>query len=340
VLEEVGKEPGLIGIAFSAIQVAHQKSFTRFLNLYMANLFWKTAKGTRALLDKPFGSEDEFERMVFSTSELLKDIFFLKRQIRGGNKAGIPDILGVDREGNVCIVEMKNTEVDADIIPQVLHYAFWAETNPDSVKSLWLECADKPEDIEINWDNLQVRILVIAPSIYRSTLDLVNRITYPVDLIEVKRWVEGENAFLFVNKLEPDAIVTRRRPVSGARLYDEAFYKSERNSKSVDEFMAYVNELADLVHANKWNLEMKLNRGYCGFKAGFFNAFGIGWWGTKSYGFFAKISKTDADKLRPKPHHYSHRWKEAYYQIEPGKTKVADLLPVFAHAYQRLAEGR
>lgn len=68
----------------------------------MANLFWKTGKGTRALLDKPFGSEDEFERMVFSTSELLKDIFLLKRQIRGGNKTGIPDILGIDREGSVC----------------------------------------------------------------------------------------------------------------------------------------------------------------------------------------------------------------------------------------------
>ena len=305
----------------------------------MANLFWKTRKGTRALLDKPFSSEDEFERTVFSTSELLKDIFLLKRQIRGGNKTGIPDILGVDREGNVCIIEMKNTEVDADIIPQVLRYAFWAETNPDSVKSLWLECADKPDDIEINWDDLGVRILVIAPLIHRSTLDLVNRITYPVELIEVKRWMEGENAFLFVNKLEPDAIINRRRSVSGARTYDAAFYKSERNSKSVDEFIAYALELNELVKQKGWNLEMKFNRGYCGFKAGSFNAFGIGWWGTKSYGFFAKMSKADADKLRPKPINYSDRWKEAYYPIEPGKTKAKDFLKAFAHAYQRLAEG-
>ena len=305
----------------------------------MANLFWKTTKGTKALLDKPFGSEDEFERMVFSTTELLKDIFLLKRQIRGGNKTGIPDILGIDQEGNVCIVEMKNTEVDAGIIPQVLHYAFWAETNPDSVKSLWLECLDKPDDIQINWENLQVRILVIAPSIYRSTLDLVNRITYPVDLIEVKRWVEGNNTFLFVNKLEPDAVVTRRRPVSGARTYDEAFYKSERNGKSVDQFMVYANDITKLVREKNWNLEIKFNRRYCGFKVGFFNAFGVSWWGTKSFGFFAKISKAEAEKLRPKPDDYSERWKEAYYRIEPGKTKVTEFIPVFAHAYHRLAEG-
>lgn len=153
----------------------------------MANLFWKTRKGTQALLDKPFKTEEEFERTVFSTAELLKDIFLLKRQVRGGNKVGIPDIVGVDKEGNVCIIEMKNTEVDADIIPQVLQYAFWAETNPDSIKALWLQCEDKPDDIEINWDKLQVRILIIAPTIRRSTLDLVNRINYPVDPIEVKR---------------------------------------------------------------------------------------------------------------------------------------------------------
>lgn len=303
----------------------------------MANLFWKTQKGTKALLDTPFRSEDEFERMVFSTAELLKDIVLLRRQVRGGNKAGIPDIVGVDTDGNVCIIEMKNTEVDADILPQVLKYAFWAETNPDSIKSLWLECEEKPDDLEINWDDLQVRILIIAPTIYRSTLDLINRIAYPVELIEVKRWVEGANEFLLVNKLEPEVVSTRRRPVSGARVYDEAFYKSQRNSKSVDEFLNYANELAALVHNNGWNLEMKFNRGYCGFKAGFFNAFGVGWWGTKTFGFFAKMSKLEAARVRPKPDDYSDRWKEAYYRIEPGKTKAKDYLPVFTRAYEKLA---
>ena len=189
--------------------------------------------------------------------------------------------MGVDKEGNVCIIEMKNTEVDADIIPQVLRYAFWAENNPDSIKSLWLQCEDKPDDIEINWDKLQVRILVIAPTIRRSTLDLVNRIAYPVDLIEVKRWVEGDNEFLLVNRLEPDAAGARKRPVSGARVYDEAFYKGERNSKGVDEFLRYARELEALVKKQGWNLETKFNRGYCGFKGGFFNAFGISWFGPR-----------------------------------------------------------
>lgn len=191
----------------------------------MSNLFWKQPKGTKALLDRPFKTEDEFERTVFDSSELLEDIFLLKRQVRGGAKTGIPDIIGIDADGNVCIIEFKNCEVDASIIPQVLQYALWAETNPDSIKSLWLEADNKPEETPVSWDAIQVRILVIAPTIHRSTLAVVNKINYPVDLIEVKRWVEGKEEFLLVNRLAEDKENTKRnRAVGGLRTYDIDFY--------------------------------------------------------------------------------------------------------------------
>jgi hypothetical protein len=136
-----------------------------------------------------------------------------------------------------------------------------------------------------------VRILVIAPTILRATLAVVNKINYPVDLIEVKRWVEGADEFLLVNKLEEDPQSSRsRRPVSGLRLYDAAFYKSERSSKSVDEFLRCIHDVEKLVIDQGWNLETKYNRRYCGFKAGFFNAFGVGWWNTKTFGIFALSS--------------------------------------------------
>ena len=115
----------------------------------MANLFWKVNDSTKSLLATPFKTEEEFERIIFETPEILEDIFLIKRQIRGGNKSGIPDIVGIDNDGNTCIVEMKNVSVDASIIPQVLQYAVWAESNPDSIKSLWLECDNKPDDISI-----------------------------------------------------------------------------------------------------------------------------------------------------------------------------------------------
>ena len=85
----------------------------------MANLFWKSKTKIISLLESPFRSEEEFEDNVFGTSEILEEITLIKRQIRGGNKAGIPDIIGIDTDGSICILELKNKKVDASIIPQV-----------------------------------------------------------------------------------------------------------------------------------------------------------------------------------------------------------------------------
>ena len=302
----------------------------------MANLFWKTKEGVKALLATPFKTEEEFERTVFETSELLEDIFLLKRQIRGGNKAGIPDIVGIDSDGNVCIVEMKNSSVDSSIIPQVLQYAFWAETNPDSVKSLWLECDDRPDDITITWESLQVRILVIAPSILRSTLDLVDKINYPVDLIEVKRWVEGDHEILLVNKLEAEPRKPTR-PVTGQPIYDEGFYKTIYNNTSVDQFLKYSRELEAYVKRQDWDLEIKYNKHYCGFKAGFFNAFGIKWIGSKTFAFFFKLPEEEAKGIDIQMTKYENQWKEAVYYIDPKTTKISNLEPLFELAYKKLS---
>lgn len=302
----------------------------------MANLFWKTPQGVKALLSTPFKTEDEFERMVFGTSELLEDIFLLKRQIRGGSKSGIPDIVGIDSDGNVCILEMKNSSVDSSIIPQVLQYAFWAETNPDSVKSLWLECDNRPDDITISWESLQVRILIIAPSILRSTLDLVDKINYPVDLIEMKRWVEGENEILLVNKLEPEPRKPTK-PVSGQSIYDEPFYKTLYNNASVTQFMKYAVDLENYVKKQSWDLEIKFNKHYCGFKAGFFNAFGIKWIGSKTFAFFFKLPKVEAEEVGMPMTKYESQWKEAVYYIDPAKTKIPDFKALFELAYKKLS---
>jgi hypothetical protein len=302
----------------------------------MANLFWKTKAGVKSLLATPFKTEEEFEKTIFESSELLEEIFLLKRQIRGGSKSGIPDIVGVDNDGNVCIVEMKNVTVDASIIPQVLQYAFWAGANPDSIKSLWLECDNKPDDLHINWDSFQVRILIIAPSILRSTLGIVEKINYDVDLIEVKRWVEGDNQLLLVDKLEQEEKRSKTKTVSGLQNYDEDFYKSNYNKQSAVQFIKYTKELEKLVKRRGWALETKFNKHYCGFKADFFNAFGIQWIGSKTFAFFFKISEKEAKRLSPKMTKYSPQWKQAVYYIEPGKTKTDDYIALFEFAYKKL----
>lgn len=301
----------------------------------MANLFWKQGKATKSLLVTPFKSEEEFEKTVFDTPQILEDIFLIKRQVRGGGKSGIPDIVGIDSDGNICIIEMKNVTVDPSIISQVLQYAFWAETNPDSIKSLWLEYEDKPDDLQISWDAFQVRIIVIAPSILRTTLDIVNKISYPVDLIEIRRWVEDDDQLLLVDKLEQEKRV-KPTPVSGLQTYDSEFYKKEYNKNSAKDFLRYVKEVESIITARQWSLETKYNKHYCSFKAGFFNAFGIRWIGSKTFAFFFKLSQDQAKSIPINMTKYDSQWKEATYYIDPTETKTEDYLPLFELSYKEL----
>jgi hypothetical protein len=303
----------------------------------MENLILKQENITKVILQTQFSSEEQFEKTIFNTPQILNDIFLINRQVRGGNKSTIPDIIGIDKDGNICIIELKNVTVDQNIIPQVLGYALWAETNPDSIKALWLETKNRPDDLEIPWDDIEVKIIVIAPKILLSTLKFVDTIKYSVDLIEVRQYIEDKSQLLFVNKLEAEQEPKKIKPVSGLKIYDEEFYKQERNQDSVTEFMKYTKDLENIIKNNNWQLETKYNRGYCGYKYGFNNAFGIQWQGTKTFAFFVKISENEAKNLEPKMTKYEEQWKQALYYIEPGKTKIEDYISIFECSYKKLS---
>lgn len=105
----------------------------------MQNLYWKIGGETRILVEKPFQSESEMEKYIFANQDLLGDVYIICRQVKTGQKQGIPDMLGVDQDARICIIELKNQQADENILPQALGYAIWAETNPDSIKAIWLE---------------------------------------------------------------------------------------------------------------------------------------------------------------------------------------------------------
>jgi len=302
----------------------------------METVIIKNKSNTKVLPNKQFISEEEFEKLVFNTPEILEDVFLLKRQVRGSGKKGIPDIIGIDQNGNICIIEMKNIVVDASIILQVLEYALWAESYPDSIKNLWHECKNKPDDFEISWDKLNVRIIVIAPKIISSTLKFVERIDYSFDLIEVRQYIDGDNQLLFVNKLEVEKDTKKIKPVSGLETYDEDFYRKERNQDSVIEFMKYVKDLEQLIKNKNWQLDTKFTKYYVSFKYGLANVFSLNWVGTKSFAFAIRMPKDELENMIPKMTNYNIHWKQALYYIEPGKTEIKDYINIFEYAYKKL----
>lgn len=299
----------------------------------MYNLFLKNKQNKLIpAVEKPFQTEAEFEKYLMDTKEIFSDIFILKRQVNAGKD--IPDMVGIDRDNNIVIIENKNVIVTEDILSQILRYAIWAETNPDSIKAMWLETENRPEDIEIEWDNVDIRVIVLAPSIKLSVPRLLKKINYNVELVEVRRFLIGDEEGILLNKLEEEPEI-KPRTVKGLEIYDKDFYKTYRNSKSVDIFFEVADEIDGLVRKKGWNLEKKFNKYYIGFKFGFPNVFGIHWVGSKSFELFFKVNPDEykqTQPLSPYEMEYDERWKQATIRYDDS-VNIKKLGKVFETVY-------
>ncbi len=305
----------------------------------MQKIFWKPKRGKLvAATEAPFKTEDEFERFILGTQEILPGIFILKRQVRAGKD--IPDMVGVDENNCAVIIENKNELVGEEILPQIMRYAVWAETHQDTIRLWWQEADAAPDELGIDWERLQIRLVVLAPSIKPTVPRLVKKLGYPVDLVEIKKFIVGADEIILVNKLEAPAEEGRvaARPM---QVYDKEFYKDRRNPRSVDGFFKLQAELERLVKRKGWNLETKINANYVGFKHGFFNVFGVGWSGSKSFGVFVKIPKSKfakAKRLCPYPVEYDDRWKQAWIKASDN-LRPERLAPVIQLGYDSLVDG-
>ena len=301
----------------------------------MANLYWKKDKKILAATETPFKTEEELEHYLLDTRGILSDIYILNRQVRARAVSGIeiPDMIGIDSEGTIVIIENKNVPVDEKIISQVLNYALWAEANPDSIKNLWLE-ADQ-EGVEPEWDNLQIRIIIVAPEIKQHLAKFISKIGYPIDLLEIKKFNIGKDEFIVLNKIE--ANVFTAKPVHGKRSYDIVYYAKEHNKESVKKFEQVVNRTESFIHKNGWKLEKKFNQGYIGFKYGFPLVFGIQWLGSRSFGLFFKIPKSKMKKIIVPGlefRGYIDRWSQVEYKINSPDFDIKKLTPLFLASYK------
>lgn len=304
------------------------------------NLFFK---GTSSELvhckHVPFGREEELELLVFENSELLGDVFPLWRQVRGGAKSGIPDIIGIDRDGTVCIVEIKNGAVDESILPQVLAYAIWAEENPDSIAKMWLEKVERPADLNINFENYAVRIIVVAPTILPGTVHHMRKVTFQVDLVEINRYHMNDQIIVSVNKLDTP-VPMKNRPTTSTGVYDRGWYEEEGYGKApVDNYFAAIAAASELSERNGWPIEVKLNKRHTSFKIGNSIAFGINWANNNEQELFFKLGESKCNELAPElcgKFRYDSGWKQGNFRLESGKATVVEYEAIMAACVGRL----
>ena len=309
----------------------------------MANLFWKNEHNDLSLLtQQPFKTEEELEDYLYRTPQLLGDLIIISRQIKSGTRRDIPDLIAIDGDGNVVIIELKKASATEDVIPQVLRYAIWAETNPDAIKNLWLESPQKPDNRVIDWDALTIKILVIAEKVPVNVLRLANRIAYPVEFVEVSRFISKGNEFVLVSSQTPEEI-PNVSTVRGKQNWDEAWYRQNFNSESVDVFLKTVASVDRIVKSKGWNLEAKFNKNYVSFKYGFPIVFGVQWIGSKSFCLFFKLPQQQVKKIHVEgiePLRYEEEWHQVLYKVDSKDYPLEKMLPLFEAAYQNITGNK
>jgi hypothetical protein len=306
----------------------------------MQNFYWKSAEFTRNLIEEPFPNEAELEKYIFANQDLLGDVIVIYRQIKTGQKQGIPDMLGVDQDANICIIELKNQPAGEDILPQALGYAIWAETNPDSIKAIWLESKDRPEDIEIDWDNFDIRVILIAPSFKTTVPRMAGKIGYPIDLVQVRRYRFEDNEFLLVEEIEEEE-KPRITTTKGITIWDWDYYESEHGKEATQQFKQAVESIASLVEKHEWNLPYNINKYYTGFKLGNKVVFNVAWGGTYVWKIKFKLPKEDVEGFKGKQwefQNYEESFKEAVFKpVNPEAANINEIEQFFVEAYKRMS---
>jgi len=303
----------------------------------MVNIYWKTKETIKDVESKPFPAETDFEKYIFSNQSILGgDIFIIYRQVRTGKKEGIPDMLAVDQDSRVCIIEIKNEEATEDILPQALQYAIWAETNPDSIKALWLESKEKPEGIIIDWDNIDIRILLIAPSFKQTVLRMSSKIGYPVQLYQIKRYALEENEFIAVEVLEEE-----KKKITSTKATEDwswDYYEKEHGSDATSQFKKAVEAIDEYSKSKKWNLPYNLNKYYTGFKNGNRVVFSVGWGATYSWHIKFKISEKKAREhkgINWEFQRYDNSFNEAIFKLKVSSPiEIGEFEALFKLAYE------
>ena len=309
----------------------------------MINLYWRSEEKTRSLIPKPFDTEAKFEKYVFDNQDLLGDVYIIHRQIRTGSKQGIPDLLGVDQDARVCIIEMKNIEVTEEILPQILGYAIWADTNPDSIKAIWLESINKPDDIELDWDNIEIRVIVVAPGFSTTIPRMARKIGYQIDLVQIQRFAFEENEFVLVDIIEekPQLRISTTKVMED---WDWDYYEKEHGKKATEQFHNTVDGLKVFVDKNNLDLPYNLNKYYTGFKLGSKLVFHVAWHGTHAWKVEIKIPGELAKEFTGESwemQRFDEKWGKAIFRpIDPENADTSELEPLLLAAYKNISGTR
>ena len=135
---------------------------------------------------------EHLEQWIKTNHEILgDDIAIIGEQVR--SKSGRLDFLGIDREGNLVIIELKRDRLAREVLTQAIDYASdMATYDRDALNSICLEFTEKEledylsEKFEVNLEEIEVnqeqRILLVGFGIDDALERMINWLSKTYDM--------------------------------------------------------------------------------------------------------------------------------------------------------------
>jgi len=230
--------------------------------------------------ETPVSTEFEIHDFIEKHPEILgKDIFIIGREVKtiGGS---FIDLLGLNRNGDTIVIEIKKDQTPRKVIAQILEYAEWVSNSIGSDElnkiakikhlgefpALWKKY--ESEFGEVPDFNEHQQLYVVAEKIDPITEKLARYLRkngIDIFCMELNFYERDGHRFCNSKVLVGNEKVTVPDTIeNNDTSYDWKHYSQNRgwSDEAIAKMKKFVDEIMELGKKEKWTLDLKFNRRY------------------------------------------------------------------------------
>ncbi|MBI4328970.1 MAG: hypothetical protein HY685_03785 [Chloroflexi bacterium] len=306
----------------------------------MPKLFQVKPEGEVAVVaEVPFVDEvSDMESFIKSNAGLLGEkVNIFGEQVDTGLGRRI-DLLAMDQsldQGKLLLIELKNTPADTDVLVQVLKYASWIMSSPDSIRYLLQKASMDTEGAD-----LKPRIVILAPEFEEELIELTRYIsTFEFSFLQLKRFQLGTDVLAVVEDKAPPLL--RGSSVRAQEEWSWERYERDlgvsRDQVELGQWL--VKKVEETCEKKGWQLQFRFRKGYTPFQLpGAWNVIGTQNRWAKGWCIWFKLPAPPGDLGMAVPAwaqqtYWDPTYHIIYINVSSSEVDLTLLAPFFEQAY-------
>ena len=296
----------------------------------------------KELNSNPFVNEvDELKDYIRKNPAILGDNITIVAQELDIRSEKRLDILALEEYSTdmakPVVVELKNEEADTDSLLQVLGYADWVLTSPDSVK-YW---ADRLKYKVKKIDDSRVKVIIVAPAFRKELLELSSYIADSIDFgfLEFQRFSDASGDLLVLDwkaPTMPPKSITRAQQDWNWEKYESEL---EIDPKNIEIGKHLYDGLVQLNDTKEWGLSPIFRKYYIPFKSSWRIVVSIEYFSKFCY-LSVQLPKSPEElglpSINPDLEKYEKQYRKYSFKVTSTDINVADFSDYIEKALKSL----